>query len=193
MATIAGITVSKTKQELKDVFGGLKSCLFSAGGVKVSGTAITMPTDCVEFPTTVESLSISQDDPTINHYKVIGMTVDWFSTSESGDLSVSLTVPSKAKEILSVFYGSTAVKDVTATGWSGSSLTMESHKVKGSLILVNDEENQLMIINGIELYAKPMFENSSTEPFAFGLSGTITVDENSSDTFMWLKKANAGG
>lgn len=186
--TIAGIAVSNTKKELKDVFGGIKSCIYSAGGATISEGAITLPTDGIEFPTTVETLSISQDDPTINHYKIVGMDVDWFSTSESGDLNVGLTVPSKAKELLKVFYGESAVKDVTGTGWEGTAISMESHKVTGCLILVNDTEDQIMIINGIELYAKPMFENTATEPFAFGLTGTITVDENNSESFVWLKK-----
>lgn len=57
-----------SKQELKDVFMGLATLYVVKGGIS-SFTSITPDFD---MPVTVDSLSMTQDAPTLNHYKVHG-------------------------------------------------------------------------------------------------------------------------
>lgn len=197
-----GITENgKTKLDLKDVFGDIGSVIYSETDVKVKSGALTIPTNGIEFPVTVDTLNLDQSDPTINHYKVVGLSGDWFATSASGDLTFGFTVPSKAKALLAKFYGEDAVNDVNiakldGNKWEGVSLQLTEKTIEGTIIMINKTEDQIMIINNVKLWAKPTFSNTGTDPFAFAISGTLTVAESSetnpdSANFAWLKRGEA--
>ena len=85
---------TKTKQELKDVFNGLSSVLYTDEVVDLSSGTPTITTK-YNLPVTVDTLQLSQDDPTVNHYKVIGLDGDWTSSATLGDMTVQFTVPTK--------------------------------------------------------------------------------------------------
>ena len=73
--------------DLKDVFNGISSFMFDTTPISLASGTITMVPE-YELPVTVDTLSISQDDPTINHYKVHGLGTDWVSSSEPGDATI---------------------------------------------------------------------------------------------------------
>lgn len=186
----------KTKQELKDVFNGVSSLLFQAAAVDLDGSgAIALQPD-YDLPVTVDTLQVAQDDPTVNHYKVIGLDGDWTSSATLGDMTVQFTVPTKANDVLKLAYGEDAVKEsVQATldgfNYSGSALTIKKKKVTGTFILVNEEKDQIMVMSGVALWAKPLYENPGTEPFAIQFTGTIETDGN--PNFAFLKKGEPVG
>ena len=179
---------TKTKQELKDVFNGLSSVLYTDEVVDLSSGTPTITTK-YNLPVTVDTLQLSQDDPTVNHYKVIGLDGDWTSSATLGDMTVQFTVPTKAKEVLQLAYGESAVKDITrltlttddadvdnsANGYEGVSLMVGKKKVTGTFVLVDEEKKNLMVITNVALWAKPLYENPGTEPFAIKFTGTIEV------------------
>lgn len=193
---------TKTKQELKDVFNGLSSVLYTDEVVDLSSGTPTI-TPKYDLPVTVDTLQLSQDDPTVNHYKVIGLDGDWTSSATLGDMTVQFTVPTKAKEVLQLAYGETAVKDITkltlttgdaevdnsANGYEGVSLMIGKKKVTGTFVLVDEEKKNLMVITNIALWAKPLYENPGTEPFAIQFTGTI--EGAGSQSLAWLKKKSA--
>ena len=193
---------TKTKQELKDTFNGLSSVLYTDEVVDLSSGTPTI-TPKYDLPVTVDTLQLSQDDPTVNHYKVIGLDGDWTSSATLGDMTVQFTVPTKAKEVLQLAYGESAVKDITkltlttgdaevdnsANGYEGVSLMIGKKKVTGTFVLVDEEKKNLMVITNIALWAKPLYENPGTEPFAIQFTGTI--DGAGSQSLAWLKKKSA--
>lgn len=193
---------TKTKQELKDVFNGLSSVLYTDEVVDLSSGTPTI-TPKYDLPVTVDTLQLSQDDPTVNHYKVIGLDGDWTSSATLGDMTVQFTVPTKAKEVLQLAYGESAVKDITkltlttgdaevdnsANGYEGVSLMIGKKKVTGTFVLVDEEKKNLMVITNIALWAKPLYENPGTEPFAIQFIGTI--EGAGSQSLAWLKKKSA--
>lgn len=193
---------TKTKQELKDVFNGLSSVLYTDEVVDLSSGTPTI-TPKYDLPVTVDTLQLSQDDPTVNHYKVIGLDGDWTSSATLGDMTVQFTVPTKAKEVLQLAYGESAVKDITkltlttgdaevdnsANGYEGVSLMIGKKKVTGTFVLVDEEKKNLMVITNIALWAKPLYENPGTEPFAIQFTGTI--EGAGSQSLAWLKKKSA--
>lgn len=193
---------TKTKQELKDVFNGLSSVLYTDEVVDLSSGTPTITTK-YDLPVTVDTLQLSQDDPTVNHYKVIGLDGDWTSSATLGDMTVQFTVPTKAKEVLQLAYGESAVKDITkltittddaevdnsANGYEGVSLMIGKKKVTGTFVLVDEEKKNLMVITNIALWAKPLYENPGTEPFAIQFTGTI--EGAGSQSLAWLKKKSA--
>lgn len=193
---------TKTKQELKDVFNGLSSVLYTDEVVDLSSGTPTITTK-YNLPVTVDTLQLSQDDPTVNHYKVIGLDGDWTSSATLGDMTVQFTVPTKAKEVLQLAYGESAVKDITrltlttddadvdnsANGYEGVSLMVGKKKVTGTFVLVDEEKKNLMVITNVALWAKPLYENPGTEPFAIQFTGTI--EGAGSQSLAWLKKKSA--
>lgn len=193
---------TKTKQELKDVFNGLSSVLYTDEVVDLSSGTPTI-TPKYDLPVTVDTLQLSQDDPTVNHYKVIGLDGDWTSSATLGDITAQFTVPTKAKEVLQLAYGESAVKDITkltlttgdaevdnsANGYEGVSLMIGKKKVTGTFVLVDEEKKNLMVITNIALWAKPLYENPGTEPFAIQFTGTI--EGAGSQSLAWLKKKSA--
>lgn len=193
---------TKTKQELKDVFNGLSSVLYTDEVVDLSSGTPTI-TPKYDLPVTVDTLQLSQDDPTVNHYKVIGLDGDWTSSATLGDVTVQFTVPTKAKEVLQLAYGESAVKDITkltlttgdaevdnsANGYEGVSLMIGKKKVTGTFVLVDEEKKNLMVITNVALWAKPLYENPGTEPFAIQFTGTI--EGAGSQSLAWLKKKSA--
>jgi hypothetical protein len=102
----------KTMTDLKDVFNGISSFMFDTTPISLASGSITMAPE-YELPVTVDTLSISQDDPTINHYKVHGLGTDWVSTSEPGDATIEFTVPSVHADVLNVAYGSSTAASQT--------------------------------------------------------------------------------
>lgn len=193
---------TKTKQELKDVFNGLSSVLYTDEVVDLSSGTPTIATK-YNLPVTVDTLQLSQDDPTVNHYKVIGLDGDWTSSATLGDMTVQFTVPTKAKEVLQLAYGESAVKDITKLtlttddadvdnsdkGYEGVSLMVGKKKVTGTFVLVDEEKKNLMVITNVALWAKPLYENPGTEPFAIQFTGTI--EGAGSQSLAWLKKKSA--
>ena len=188
----------KKKQDLKDVFNGLSSLLYASAVTDLStGTPSITPE--YDLPVTVDTLQITQDDPTINHYKIIGLDGDWTSSATLGDMSIQFTVPTKAKDVLKLAYGEDAVKDITkltittgdseidnANGYEGTSIMLKKKKVTGTFVLVDEEKENLMVMTNVALWAKPLYDNPGTEPFAIQFTGTM--EGAGAQSMAWLKK-----
>ena len=184
----------KKKQELKDVFNGLSSLLYQSAVVDLSSGTPTITPE-YDLPVTVDTLQITQDDPTINHYKVIGLDGDWTSSATLGDMSIQFTVPTKAVEVLKLAYGEDAVKSITklsistANGYEGSSVMLKKKKITGTFVLVDEEKENLMVMTNVALWAKPLYDNPGTEPFAIQFTGTM--EGAGAQSMAWLKKKSA--
>jgi len=187
----------KTMTDLKDVFNGISSFMFDTTPISLASGSITMAPE-FELPVTVDTLSISQDDPTINHYKVHGLGTDWVSSSEPGDATIEFTVPTIHTDVLTLAYGAGAIGSITqatisdaagavktASGsYTGTSVKLSNTKVTGCIALLNDEGTKLLIVNNVALYASPVYDNASTEPFAIKFSGTIETGTGASMYFL---------
>ena len=189
----------KKKQELKDVFNGLSSLLYQSAVVDLSSGTPTITPE-YDLPVTVDTLQITQDDPTINHYKVIGLDGDWTSSATLGDMSIQFTVPTKAVEVLKLAYGEDAVKSITklsistgdseidntTNGYEGNSVMLKKKKITGTFVLVDEEKENLMVMTNVALWAKPLYDNPGTEPFAIQFTGTM--EGAGAQSMAWLKK-----
>ena len=101
-----------TIDKMKDIFNGPKTLLYSKAITDLNKGTVDITPD-VELPVTVDSLKATMDDPTINHYKVIGLAGDWATTAELGDFNVEFVVPSKAKDLLKIMFGEDAITELT--------------------------------------------------------------------------------
>lgn len=193
-----------TIDKMKDIFVGPKTLLYTSVIADLSKTTLEITPE-VELPVTVDTLKATMDDPTINHYKVIGLAGDWATTSELGDFNVEFVVPSKAKDLLKVMFGEDAVTDLTkvtlkgtgdttldnTTGFAGVAVEPKKFKIKGTIVIVDEEKKNLMVITNIALYATLQWDNSGTEPVAFKFSGSI--EGAGKRSIAWLTNAPAQG
>ena len=193
-----------TIDKMKDIFVGPKTLLYTSVIADLSKTTLEITPE-VELPVTVDTLKATMDDPTINHYKVIGLAGDWATTSELGDFNVEFVVPSKAKDLLKVMFGEDAVTDLTkvtlkstgdttldnTTGFTGVAVEPKKFKIKGTIVIVDEEKKNLMVITNIALYATLQWDNSGTEPVAFKFSGSI--EGAGKRSIAWLTNAQASG
>lgn len=191
----------KKIEELKDIFVGPKTLLYAKAITDLSKTTLDITAD-LELPVEVDSLKATMQDPTINHYKVIGLTGDWATTSELGDFNVEFVVPSKAKDLLAAMFGNDAVSDLTkvtlktgdtdldaTTGFTGVALEPKKFKIQGTIAIVDDTKTNVMVITNLALYATLQWDETGTKPVAFKFSGSI--EGAGKKSIAWLTKAAA--
>lgn len=192
----------KKIEELKDIFVGPKTLLYAKTIADLSKTTLDITPD-LELPVEVDSLKATMSDPTVNHYKVMGLAGDWATTSELGDFSVEFVVPSKAKDLLVSMFGSDAVGDLTkltlkttgdtdldaTSGFTGTALELKKFKIQGTIIIVDETKTNLMVITNIALYATMQWDETGTKPVAFKFSGSI--EGAGKKSIAWLSKAAA--
>ena len=191
----------KKIEELKDLFVGPKTLLYAKAITDLSKATIDITAD-LELPVEVDSLKATMEDPTINHYKVIGLAGDWATTSELGDFNVEFVVPSKAKDLLAAMFGNDAVSELTkvtlktgdteldaTTGFTGVALELKKFKIQGTIAIVDDTKTNVMVITNIALYATLQWDETGTKPVAFKFSGSI--EGAGKMNIAWLTKAAA--
>lgn len=189
----------KKIEELKDNFVGPKTLLYAKAIADLSKATLDITPD-LELPVEVDSLKATMEDPTVNHYKVLGLAGDWATTSELGDFSVEFVVPSKAKDLLIAMFGADAVGDLTkltlktgdtdldaTTGFTGTALELKKFKIQGTIIIVDETKTNLMVITNIALYATMQWDETGTKPVAFKFSGSI--EGAGKKSIAWLSKA----
>jgi hypothetical protein len=182
----------KTKKQLKDVFGGISSMWYQSTELDLSSLTGIEITPEYDVPVKVDTIELEQGDPSIEHYKVIGLPGDWITSSEAGDIDLSFRVPTKHNDILKLAYGEDAVKDITGATvddveYNGTALTLVDKQVEGTFILVNANKTKLMILANTTLWAKPVIDSDAKGVFALDFNGTIERDGTTPD-ILFLEK-----
>lgn len=193
-----------TIDKMKDIFNGPKTLLYSKAITDLSKASVDITPE-IELPVEVDSLKATMEDPTINHYKVIGLAGDWATTAELGDFNVEFVVPSKAKDLLKIMFGEDAITELTkvtlkgtgdetldaTTGFAGVAVEPKKFKIKGTIVIVDDEKENLMIVTNIALYATLLWDDTGSKPVAFKFAGSI--EGAGKRSIAWLTKATATG
>lgn len=193
-----------TIDKMKDIFNGPKTLLYSKAITDLSKASVDITPE-IELPVEVDTLKATMEDPTINHYKVIGLAGDWATTAELGDFNVEFVVPSKAKDLLKIMFGEDAITELTkvtlkgtddatldaTTGFAGVAVEPKKFKIKGTIVIVDDEKENLMIVTNIALYATLQWDDTGSKPVAFKFAGSI--EGAGMRSIAWLTKAPAPG
>lgn len=188
----------KTKKELKDVFSGVSALWYQASELdlsSLSGLAIAPEYD---LPVKVDTITLEQGDPTIDHYKVIGLPGDWVTSSEAGDIDLSFRIPTKHTDVLKMAYGTDAVKEsVSATvntagsgdgvAYAGTGLVLQQKKIDGTFIFVNEDKTKLLVLTNVSLWAKPVLDQDAKGVFALDFNGSIESDGVNPDILFLTK------
>lgn len=195
-STISDIKATKTLKDLKDNFGLAGRLLYDPAEYDLTGgsasTALAIKAE-YDLPCTVDTFKMQQGDPTINHYKIIGVNGDWYTDFTAGDTTIEFTVPTKETDVLKLAYGEDAVvelSNITVAGVtvSGTGLKLKEKIVKGTFCIVNKEKDQIMVISGAEIMANALYGTDNNAPFAVHFSGSIKADGETVN-IAWLKAA----
>lgn len=186
----------KTKKELKDVFSGVSALWYQATELNLSTLQGLTINPEYDVPVKVDTITLEQGDPTIDHYKVIGLPGDWVTSAEAGDIDLSFRVPTKHTDVLKMAYGNDAVKEnVSATvdgvGYAGTGLVLQQKKIDGTFIFVNEDKTKLLILTNVSLWAKPVLDQDAKGVFAIDFNGSIESDGVNPD-ILFLTKASSG-
>lgn len=193
-----------TIDKMKDIFNGPKTLLYSKAITDLSKASVDITPE-IELPVEVDSLKATMEDPTINHYKVIGLAGDWATTAELGDFNVEFVVPSKAKDLLKIMFGDDAITELTkvtlkgtgdatldaTTGFTGVAVEPKKFKIKGTIVIVDDEKENLMVVTNIALYATLQWDDTGSKPVAFKFAGSI--EGAGMRSIAWLTKGTTTG
>ena len=168
MANIASKNTNK--------FVGISALHVIKGGF---GSAFAIPEGGI-----LEEIPVAEDggftytggEPSIEHYKIHGLTADWTSRTK-----VNLFVPSITKNLLELFgFNVTeATGGASAAGLkikSGFTFAETSLAVNLGIAAVNDEGNKLFGIKAAKLSATIVFdEANSAKPIGISLTGSTSA------------------
>ena len=178
----------KTKAELKDVFNGPSSLFYQSAAL---GNPMVLD-PLYDVPVKVDTIEFEQGEPSIDHYKVIGLSGDWVSSSEAGDITVSFRVPTKNTDILKLAFGNDAVSEASLTygqdSFAGNGVVLKNKKIQGTWALLNDAGDQLLILNNTALYASMVMDTDAKGVVAIDFNGTIESDGSNPDV-LFLRKS----
>lgn len=189
------VTATKTKKEMKDVFGKPDALYYDPtildfSNATTSEAAVTL-TPQYDFPVLLDSIQVSTGNPNLTHVKIIGLAGDWYMDAEQGDSNIEFTVPTKDTNVLTVAFGEDAVKTyfvkVGSATLTGTGLTLKTKKVTGTWAMLNKEHDQIMIINGSQLFATPMYGGNDNVVVSVKFTGALTCNGVDPD-LLWLKE-----
>lgn len=192
----------QSKADLKDVFNGPASLFYQKNAATISGNALSLTPD-MDVPCKIDTLSFEQGEPSMEHYKVIGLASDWVSASEPGDITISFRVPTKHPDVLKLAYGedgsvvslsngaSLTVGSTQSSFNEGNGVILKNHKVQGTWAILNDAGDQLLVINNTALYASLVMDTDTKGVVAIDFSGTIESDGSNPDIFFFRRTSTS--
>lgn len=168
------------KSELKDVFIGLSQVLVVKGGINDFSSVSPE----LELPVTVDTLTLSMGEATLNRVKVHGLQSDWAVTTTPGDFEFACTIPSIHEDLIEYFFGeANAIADSTVNGvnYKGFSITAKNVSRDLGIVLINEGEDKAVLFKKMTVTPSLDFENGSTTPIGINLTGIMVAAEGTSD------------
>ena len=150
---------------------------------------------CIEIPVAQDGgFTYSGGSPSIDHYKVHGITGDWTSRMTPGDTEINLFIPCIDSEVLSACgYNVTAVSstdaakvtvgdtdagdyEFTPASTAGFSFAEVNSAFTVGIAAANDEGTKLFCIKKVKLLASILFDAADTaKPIGITLVGSSSA------------------
>lgn len=169
------------------VFTGISELHVVKGGF-ASGFTLDSGATLVEIPVAEDSgFSYSGGTPSVERYRIHGLSTPWASKMTPGDAETNLFVPQVTKALLTLF-GFTAA-DASATllnkSWSGVKFNDAPKEIYLGIAAINRTADQLFAIKKVKVLASIVFDDAnSAKPVGFQLTGTSnSADEDAMGIF----------
>lgn len=168
---MAAVTVSKTVEELRELFNRISDVYYYEKPVG----ALTELTTATPIPIGEDGVSFDAGDPDISKFKLTNGSI-WTSITDAGDADIAFQVPSIADYIADLFQNKVTSAEESLTfddkTYKGHGYDFTPKKVTGSLLLRSQDKSCIIVLPNIEGYAtvklddtsKPLYYNLSISP-----------------------------
>lgn len=162
-----------------DVFDGISAVFAVGGGL---GDELSFA-NATEFPVSDDSgFNFDTGQPSIEHFKVKGMSTDWVNTFTPGDGEITLEIPCHNTNILTlVGMEGTAVSITLPEGMAkgGTAATGKGYPVTQKAVylglgILNETEDKLLFIKKSKFMAQ-LILGSDNKPLCVVLTGAIAA------------------
>jgi len=175
----------KTMAQLKKIFKGVSSIRLAT---TVQASLATAAWD-VELPVANDSLNISQADGTLNPLKVFGQAGAWTIVGETGDISLTMFIPSIHDDLMSIFYTKTASSLSTAdeaqagvTGsFDGYGYFLTNEMIEGSAMIISEDRQNALFIRNVQGYPSLVFDSPLDTPAGVNLNLQVAGGSTEAD------------
>ncbi len=166
-----------TITQLKDIFSGVSSVRISTS---VQSDLSTAAWD-YELPVANDSFDITQDEGTVNEYKVLGYAAAWNLSGEAGGVGINLTMPTVNEAFVSEFYEATTadlssasetVKGVAGT-YTGKGYFLKNDMFEGSALIISENGQKALFIKHFKGYPALQFSDPLAAPVAITLNARL--------------------
>ena len=158
------------------VFSGLNELHVIAGGF---GAGFTVPQgkSLVEVPVAEDSgFSYTGGTPSVDRYRIHGLSTPWAMKTTPGDTEVNLFVPQVTEALLKLFgfeSVTAGTSSILSKSWKGVTFKDSAHEVILGLAAVNRTVDQLFGIKYLQGLASLVFDDAnSAKPIGIQLTGS---------------------
>lgn len=170
------------------VFTGISELHVVKGGF-ANGFTIASGATLVEIPVAEDSgFSYTGGTPSVERYRIHGLSTPWASKMTPGDAETNLFVPQVTKSLLTLF-GFTAADansvNLLNKTWNGVKFNDAPKEVYLGIAAINRTADQLFAIKKVKVLASIVFDDAnSAKPVGFQLTGTSSsADEDAMGIF----------
>lgn len=185
------MSVTKTKEELKEVFIGVSEFRFATQ----SGPFTTETVWDYELPILRDSVNFDNPAPTINKVFIHGDEKPYASTAEASDMILTFEIPSIHDDVTGFLYNKgTAIADIADTvdgvtgTWSGQGIKLDNKVIEGMAMIISEDRKHALLIKNLKGYSSMNMNEISTTPVSFTvtttLEGGVTTDTDGDVVFL---------
>ena len=175
----------KTMAQLKKIFKGVSSIRLAT---TVQASLATAAWD-VELPVANDSLNISQADGTLNPLKVFGQAGAWTIVGETGDISLTMFIPSIHDDLMTIFYTKTtsslSTADEAQAGVTGSfdgyGYFLTNEMIEGSAMIISEDRQNALFIRNVQGYPSLVFDSPLDTPAGVNLNLQVAGGSTEAD------------
>lgn len=176
---MAAISVTNQLSELRAVFNKMDEVYYKSTEIKTTDLASALTVD-MELPVLEDGVTFNTGEPETTEIKLT-TGANWVVRTDKGDSDISFQVASLKGEVNDLFMdkkntvSSSSNLDATAT-YAGAAYSLAPKKVAGSLIMMSDSKDVIVILTNIEMYGSLVVADGDNPAY---FQATVTPLENS--------------
>lgn len=181
------MTITHTLSKLRTLFNDVKKVYYLSKELKAADLGTEM-TAFMDLPILEDGITLNTGEPDVTRIKIINGD-NWCTRAKKGDPDISFQVASIAGEVNDLFMekkgavaGAASIIIEGAT-YSGNSYSLAPKSVKGSLILMSEDQSSVIVFPNVEMYAS-LVAADGDNPAYFNVTATPMANEEGADVMI---------
>lgn len=175
---MAAITVTNPLSALRAVFNKIDEVYYKSSLLTVADLATALTVD-LELPVLEDGVTFNSGEPDTTEIKLT-TGANWVTRTEKGDSDISLQVASLKGAVNDLFMEKklevSATQNLGSDSYQGAAYSLAPKKVSGSLIMMSDSKDVIVILTNIEMYGSLVVADGDNPAY---FQTTVTPLENS--------------